>query len=124
MHPDHQARLYASLGLRIRDIRDRQELSQSALAEKVGISRASMVNIEKGRQNSPLHVLYDLADALGMDIRDLLPPITEVARREEPEVPASRRAAVEEVTQGNPEARDRILAFIKNLAIDKGDQPE
>lgn len=48
-------------------------LSQEALAKRVGMSRTSVTNIEKGRQQIPLHMLYAFADALGVEPAALLP---------------------------------------------------
>ena len=54
--------------------RDELQLTQADLAALVGISRASVANIEKGRQNVLLHHAYDLAAALKMPkVGDLLP---------------------------------------------------
>ena len=54
--------------------REELELTQAQLAGHAGISRASIANIEKGRQNVLLHHIYDLADALKMSkVGDLLP---------------------------------------------------
>lgn len=54
--------------------REELELTQAELAGLVGMSRASIANIEKGRQNVLLHHAYDLAAALKMaKVGDLLP---------------------------------------------------
>jgi transcriptional regulator with XRE-family HTH domain len=50
------------------------KLKQSELAGRVGLSRASIANIECGRQNVQLHHAYDIAAALGVQVADLLPP--------------------------------------------------
>jgi transcriptional regulator with XRE-family HTH domain len=60
--------------------REELELTQAELAGLAGISRASIANIEKGRQNVLLHHIYDLADALQMPrVGDLLPSRTNAA---------------------------------------------
>jgi transcriptional regulator with XRE-family HTH domain len=68
-------RFYVELGQNIRRHRQRAEarLSQDTLAKRVGMSRTSITNIEKGRQQLPLHMLYAFADALGVEPVVLLP---------------------------------------------------
>ena len=63
-----------AFGKAVAQRREELELTQSVLAGLVGMSRASIANIEKGRQNVLLHHLYDLAAALEMSkVGDLLP---------------------------------------------------
>lgn len=54
------------------------EIKQEDLADQVHLSRASIVNIEKGRHRAQLHVLYDLASALKCQVSDLLPHVEEL----------------------------------------------
>ena len=49
-------------------------MSQEAFAKAVGLSRTSITNIERGRQPISLHTLYFMADILGVEPTDLLPP--------------------------------------------------
>jgi transcriptional regulator with XRE-family HTH domain len=51
------------------------KLTQADLAEAVGISRASIANIERGQQRVQLHLVVRLAEVLGLDIVELLPPM-------------------------------------------------
>ena len=54
--------------------REELGLTQADLSALVGLSRASIANIEKGRQNVLLHHVYELAGALRMArVGDLLP---------------------------------------------------
>lgn len=69
--------LYGEMGRRLRQARLTQGLSQERLAQLLGISRASVVNIEAGRQRAPLHLLWQFSEALGTDLSLLIP------RREE-----------------------------------------
>jgi transcriptional regulator with XRE-family HTH domain len=64
---------YAAVGRLIREAREERGLSQQALAGNVSLSRASVSNIEQGRQRPPLHTLAVLAGALGVSIERLLP---------------------------------------------------
>lgn len=66
--------IYAAFGQQLAARRDRLQKSQKEVAAKVGLSRASIANIESGRQGVLLHHVYALAHALEMDsIADLLP---------------------------------------------------
>lgn len=75
---------YREFGARVRQARGDQ-LTQEALARRVGLSRASVANIERGRQRVPLHMLYLLGQALGVDPASLIPapPESEAAARRE-----------------------------------------
>src|SRR5688572_18663563 len=67
--------VYRDVGHAIQRLRRglRPKLSQQALAEAVKISRASITNIERGHHRVQIHVLYEIAAALGVEARDLLP---------------------------------------------------
>ena len=73
------AALYRAVGLRVRERRAALGLTQDALAEVVGTSRSSIANLERGRQYVPLHGLLAVAQALNVDLADLLPTRTEIA---------------------------------------------
>jgi len=67
--------VYAELGRLVRAHRERLGLSQAALAERVGLSRTSITNIEQGRQKILLHQLFALAQSLAVRPEALLPSI-------------------------------------------------
>lgn len=75
---DDVGRLYREIGRNIQVARVGHvpKLSQRELAGKIGLSRASVVNIEKGRHRVQIHVLYDLARALDAQLAELLPQPT------------------------------------------------
>jgi hypothetical protein len=43
------------------------------------LTRTSIINIEKGRQQLLVHTLVDIAGALGVPVVELLPPAGDVA---------------------------------------------
>lgn len=57
-----------NLGKNIRCIRKQQQLLQIDLAVMVGIDRAYLSEIENGRTNVSVNVLYAIADALNTPI--------------------------------------------------------
>ncbi len=75
MSPDP---IYKEIGVIIRGRRKALNLTQEALAKKLGISRGALANIETGRQNILVHQIYKYASVLGLNMIDLLP----IARRE------------------------------------------
>jgi transcriptional regulator with XRE-family HTH domain len=62
-------------GRLLRSARNKVGLSQQELAERVDLSRPSVVNIELGRQGISLEQLYLFASALGVSAAELLPNI-------------------------------------------------
>lgn len=70
--------LYRTVGASIRRRRRELDLTQAKLANRLGISRGALANIETGRQNLLLHQLYRFAAALDMNVHDLLPLPTEM----------------------------------------------
>jgi transcriptional regulator with XRE-family HTH domain len=68
--------IYQHIGevLRTRRKALKPRLTQEGLAQRVGISRASLANIETGRQNVLVHQLYAFAKALNLAPGDFLLP--------------------------------------------------
>ncbi len=64
---------YAEMGRRVRRSREAGSWTQAQLAHRLGMSRASVANLEGGRQRIPIHVLFQLADLLREEPFDLLP---------------------------------------------------
>lgn len=63
--PTRPAPTLAAFGQRVRALREAVGLRQADLAAKVGLARASIANIEAGRQDTTVTVLLALADTLG-----------------------------------------------------------
>jgi len=74
MKKDALDALYQAFGNLVRLNRERRpDLTQEKLGRLVGLSRTSIVNIEKGRQHIALHQLFALAEALKVRPEALLP---------------------------------------------------
>ena len=59
------------LGLRIRELRRSQGLTQEELSEKLGMLAPNYARIEQGRMNTTVETLVRIAKALKVDIVDL-----------------------------------------------------
>jgi transcriptional regulator with XRE-family HTH domain len=70
--PDDEE-LYVAFGKRLKELRTEKQLSQTALAGLVQISRTSLINIEQGGQGVPLRLLLALAVAFGVELDELVP---------------------------------------------------
>lgn len=69
------------LGKKIKEKRESfssGKLTQTELAKLIGLSRASIANIEAGTQSVSLFHLYTISEALNLNIIDFLPSISEI----------------------------------------------
>ncbi len=60
-------------------LRKADNLTQEKLSEKVGVKRATISNIEAGRQQITVHLLYKFAQALHTEVSAFLPSIEELS---------------------------------------------
>jgi transcriptional regulator with XRE-family HTH domain len=110
--------LYRELGRRIRQARERngEKLSQDALAKRLGISRASVVNIEAGRQRAPLYLLWQIAELLGTDLTQLIPRSEELlAPANQVRLDKEMMKQIEEAANGDPGTMKVLTGFVGKL---------
>ncbi len=79
--------IYREVGRHIRHFRAGAPRTQAQLAAEIGISRASLANIEAGRQQVLLHHLYAIATALDLDSPGVLMPLPPPRDDEPAELP-------------------------------------
>lgn len=73
MPPVNLDTFYKDLGNLIRKARVDADISQDILAQQLGLTRASIVNIEKGRQRPMIHTILELATILKVNFASLIP---------------------------------------------------
>jgi transcriptional regulator with XRE-family HTH domain len=98
--------LYRAFGRGLREAREDAGLTQRQVAERVGLTRTSVTNIERGNQHVALHQLFLLAGVVGLEPADLLPN-DEVALEEL--VPARALKDVD----ADPEAREFAVRVLR-----------
>ena len=77
--------LYRALGQNVARLRKAKQLTQAEVAAAIGLTRASLANIETGRQKVLLHNVFMLANALGCaSILDLIPASFTFAGEDKP----------------------------------------
>lgn len=67
-----QRAMRSEVGQRIRDWRQRREMSQAEVARVAGITQASLSNYENGKRDLPLSTLLGVSAALNVSLGDLL----------------------------------------------------
>jgi transcriptional regulator with XRE-family HTH domain len=112
MTQNERSRLYNIIGQRICMLRQAKGFSQQEFAIKLRISRASVVNIEKGRQQAPLHLLWLIAESLDTQIHQLIPLQDEIKVELDG---SSLRLQVREQVGNNKEDENRVVEFIQSV---------
>lgn len=69
---DQVDELYEAIGDRIKAARTLAKITQTDLGRQIGLTRSSIANIEAGRQRVMLHWVFQIADELGVDPRELI----------------------------------------------------
>lgn len=64
--------LFELVGVRIRNIRKSQGVSQQILAYEVDMEKTNISRIEAGRTNVTIKNLYKIAQALGVTMKDIV----------------------------------------------------
>ncbi len=76
MKHNERESIYSAIGERIVTARKSCGFTQADLAEMIGLTRVSIVNMEAGRQRFAIDTLYKLAAALGTEVFELLPDVS------------------------------------------------
>jgi transcriptional regulator with XRE-family HTH domain len=69
-------------GGRLKRVRREKGMKQMTLGNRLGLSRTSISNIERGDQRVALELAYQVAHILGVSLRELLPTLEEVTPSE------------------------------------------
>ena len=91
------------IGKRIKDLREAENLSQNALADKAGISQSHLRRVELGQSGISIDHLQIICDALNINICEFFEPT-----RESDELSIA-------LSKLSPKQKSRLLEFIKTL---------
>jgi transcriptional regulator with XRE-family HTH domain len=110
-----------SLGQRLRELRDKADLSLRELAKRIGISPPFISDIELGRRFPSEDILKKLARALNVSLEDLKQydnrePIADLKRLMDsnPKLGFAFRTAVEKVKSGELTAEELIARLTRS----------
>lgn len=65
--------IYKTIGKRIQTCREARGMTQDRLGELLGMTRASVCNMEQAKQRIMTHVIYRIAKHLDVSARKLFP---------------------------------------------------
>lgn len=77
---DKSDSIYIGIGRAIRNGRTKAGLTQKELAKRVGLTRTSITHIEAGEHRIQVHILYFIAEAVGVSADSLLVPMEQRER--------------------------------------------
>lgn len=98
--------LYKAFGNAVSTRRKALDITQAELASRVKMSRASIANIESGRQNILLHHVYALAAVLEFKkVAELLPPMPQKPLGEELKMMLSNQTLSKQTLSQHAEAQ-------------------
>lgn len=106
--------IYALIGKQIRQYREKKDLTQEKLASDIGVSRASIANYESGKQAIYISDLYKIANSLEVEVADLLPKTTEIAKK------SSLEALLQNDNNLKEEEKRAVKDFMKKVEQREG----
>lgn len=109
---------YEQIGERIRNFRLSANISQEVFSELLNMTRASVVNIEKGRQRPSIFLLITIARILKVDYIDLIPIELNIEKLEENvEVPDVDFSAVvaDSMLDLNERVKSSMQQFLRQI---------
>ena len=71
MDKSQEAQLQKHFGEQVRELRKQKGLSQEGLALACGLDRTYVGGVERGERNISLLNIYKIAEALGVDVKEL-----------------------------------------------------
>ncbi len=101
--------LYRMIGIRIRQERERRGWTQGELADRVGLGRTSMTNIEAGRQRLLVHQLWQISRVLSIQPRDFFQ-----------DSPSAQAQSMEELLASVPEKEREFVAEVVKKGARRG----
>jgi transcriptional regulator with XRE-family HTH domain len=67
--------VYPEFGRLVAERRKRARMTQAVFAKSLNLSRASIANIERGKQPVQLHLVFQIAAILGVEVQELIPSL-------------------------------------------------
>jgi DNA-binding XRE family transcriptional regulator len=96
------------LGLRIRELRQQRNMTQSELAEAIGVRQESINRMEKGKYNPSFEVLQNMCSIFGITL-------SEFFATQSNQLPPDMLQLLETAKRLTPEERRKLTDLIQTL---------
>lgn len=110
--------LYKLLGAKIKELRLNRGFNQEDFAKLLNLTRASIVNIEQGRQRVSIHLLYDICKIANVSIKDILP---DIQRDDNTKLSSIWKKKIESAPIGDKIRDQRLENFLIEITSKKQD---
>lgn len=108
---EQQTIFYEAIGEKIKEARKLRNFNQDILADKLGISRVSLGNIEAGKQRIPLHVLLDICESLNVTMNDIVPQ----ANQKDESIDPLILNKIKKETEDSPESSEKVINYVLSI---------
>jgi transcriptional regulator with XRE-family HTH domain len=100
---------------KIRELRMEKKLSQQAVADRIGVSKVTISDLERGEMQLTVEYMRRIAKALGVEAADLL------SRNDNPTgLSAAERELIERLRAADPDQRDQLRKVAEVMLPWKG----
>ncbi|MHA4895775.1 helix-turn-helix transcriptional regulator [Pedobacter sp. PWIIR3] len=110
---DFKTALAQILGKNIKELRQNLDMNQDDLAERIGLTRTSISNIEAGRQLAPLDLMYKLFHELGTELHFILPSYNDLSSQIQNSESTLDKLKTKNVSDSSIEAVKNIISKYK-----------
>lgn len=115
MSDQDQKFLYEFVGNKISVLRKEAGYSQQILAEKLGKSRVSIVNIEKGRQHTTLALIVELSIIFKVPLDEFVPQKNDSKSSSKLRTRINKEVKTTSKNSGKEIDRDSIYSFLNSI---------
>ena len=77
---EEEGKFFEAIGKKIATFRKKKELTQVALAKKIGVQQQVIASYEIGRRRIPLFNFVQLSKVLQVNVKDILPADSELKK--------------------------------------------
>lgn len=108
-------KFYNELGARIKEARTKASINQDALGEFLNLTRASIVNIENGRQKPSIHLLLKMAKVLNVNFNELVPDLFHPGVNEELPLVTVRKKDIQSESKIDNITQQSLVNFLISI---------